>query len=193
MVDDDVVFPFRINFHHANHLRHSWFISPEVQLSMSKIAKSGMTFSDEEEVPTLNWRDVSSDCMPFGKFKGQSFKEIVSSKNGRDYLRWVHKALDLRPMTSGKIHCTLEWYHTKKMSRANSVKRKILTGDEDVTIKKKKKKKKVLKKATSDDDADSGDSTDVYPPTASSYKTKLTRTDNGWVETDTQVVTDDDS
>lgn len=137
---------------------------------MSKQDVVDLCYSDEEQAPAVPWREVASETMPFGKFKGKLFKTIISTKEGRDYFRWALKTLELRPLTKARMICGLEWYNTKKNTRP---KRRIIQSS-----KQKKAGKKKRKVAFVDDEAEEASTEEIFPPSASSYKTVVEETDD---------------
>lgn len=82
-------------------------------------AEKDITFSDDEADlgpggPAYHW---AKHTLRFGKHKGSTLRQMICSKAGRDYLRYLLKWDQLRPATKEGIEHALDFYDEQKASR----------------------------------------------------------------------------
>lgn len=80
-----------------------------------KSYKDALVFEDSD-VEEVEWSTVQSFKMPFGKHKGKTMVEMIRTKDGRDYLRYMCNWKDLRSDTKAIFECALEVYNNYKSS-----------------------------------------------------------------------------
>lgn len=79
--------------------------------------------SDDEDGPKeyseMQWEFAREKALLFGMFKGVKMEEVVRTKRGRDYLRWLLKWDQLSPFASAMITCTMKHY-AQLVDKANA-------------------------------------------------------------------------
>ena len=70
-------------------------------------------FSDDEE-DQEHFQTVSKETFPFGQYKGETYGDILRTKKGRDYFRYLLTWKELRPRTRARIDCCMEFYNNAK-------------------------------------------------------------------------------
>lgn len=85
--------------------------------------KLEITFSDtEDDSNTTSWYKFE---IKFGKFKGVKMNEMITSKEGRSYLRWLKKQEWCKDYTTDAIDEAMLYYYNLKMKRLQSRQKKV--------------------------------------------------------------------
>lgn len=81
--------------------------------------KNAFEFSDDDEEPTVQWRDAT---LGFGKYKGWTIESMLNKSKQRGYLRYLLKWDNLRQDTRTQITDALKYYESVKSARPVVVK-----------------------------------------------------------------------
>ena len=90
------------------------------EAAMSNHTES-ITYSDEEDSDGWALSDWREFVIRFGKFKGQTVKDLVSTGRGRGYLRYILSWPDIRPETAHFIKLGLAHYSELKKERDQEI------------------------------------------------------------------------
>ena len=94
--------------------------------------------SDDEADEKLNWNDCRMIRMPFGKHRGKTFAQMISTKETRRYLYWLREKMAENKQqhspaqrdTFRTIETGIDFYEVVKAQRQGT-KRKLQAGGDD--------------------------------------------------------------
>ena len=96
----------------------TWTPLPEpLQNNRLEINFSDAEEEDADDKPNIVWYKFE---IKFGKFKGTKLNKMITSREGRSYLRWLKKQTWCRPYTSDAIDEAMMYYYNLKMKKLQS-------------------------------------------------------------------------
>lgn len=100
--------------------------SAKASTAINNDSDSEILFSDDG-LENITYGDVKKTKLRFGKYKGHTYKQMLASKQKRDYLRYIAKWENANETTKAEVDAVLKHYATaKKTKNANKKKAQLL-------------------------------------------------------------------